>query len=71
MISDKAQYTIGTKFKLNRKNPRVMTVSDIHRTYNNDGQLVKLRYVATHDFMGQKMVTSDILETSIAMGWVA
>lgn len=64
----KGLYAIGTKFMTRGKSPRLCTVIDIHRTYNSAGELVRIRYVATHEFMGQTMVDGDVVATTIAMG---
>lgn len=66
-----ARYQIGVKFKLRngrgrKEYSREYTVTDIYRTYNSDGLMVKLRYVATHDFCGQKVTDYDVIETTIA-----
>jgi len=50
------------------KAPKFCTVVDILRTYNSADDLVKVRYVATHEFMGQIIRDCDVLETTIAMG---
>jgi len=60
------KFSIGQKFKTRGKSPKVCTVQDILRTYNSKGEMVKLRYVATHDFMGQEVVDYDVCETTIA-----
>lgn len=60
--------TIGTQFKTRGKYPRKCTVVDIHTTTNHAGEVVKVRYVATHSFMGQIITDSDVTETTIAMG---
>lgn len=60
------RYPIGTKFYSRSKDPRVCTVVDVLRTYNAAGELVKLRYVATHQFMGQTITDSDVCDTTIA-----
>jgi hypothetical protein len=59
---------IGQRFKTRGKHPRECVVTDILRTYNARGELVKTRYVATHEFMGQMVTDSDVTETAIAMG---
>jgi hypothetical protein len=64
-----AKYSIGTQFKSRGKHPRLYTVIDIHRTYNAAGEMVKLRYVATFELMGQKVTDYDVVETSISMGY--
>lgn len=66
-----AKYQIGTTFATRGKHSKLCTVTDIHRTYNSQGELVKLRYVATHEFMGQVVTDYDVPETTIAMGHVA
>ena len=62
------EYPIGTQFKTRGKVPRLCTVTDILKTYNSAGELVKIRYVAQHDFMGQKVNDYDVVATTIAMG---
>lgn len=69
-IEKEARFTIGTQFKSRGKYPRLYTITDILRTYNNAGELVRLRYEATHDLAGQKVTDYDVVETSIAMGLV-
>ena len=61
-------YAIGTQFKTRGKCPRVCTVVDILKTYNSAGELVKIRYVATHEFSGQTVTDSDVVAATIAMG---
>ena len=51
-----------------RKNTYVCTITDIHKTYNNNGDLVKTSYVATHDYCGQTITDNDVIETTIARG---
>ena len=64
---------IGTKFIKQRgkvKNDRIETVTDILKTYNSAGELVKTRYVATHDFCGQTVTDSDIIGVTIQRGLI-
>jgi hypothetical protein len=65
-----AKFKIGTKFHTRGKVKRLCTVIDIYRTYNEAGELVKIRYVATHEFMGQTVTDYDVVEVTIAMGEV-
>ena len=60
----------GTVCKTRGKHPRTCTVKDVHTTYNLAGEVVAIRYLATHEFMGQTVVTRDVVETTIAMGLV-
>lgn len=66
----KNRFNIGQTFTTRGKSPRECTVIDILRTYNSAGEMVRLRYVATHTFMGQTVTDSDVCETTIAMGAV-
>lgn len=65
-----AKFPIGTQFiRVSAKGKRrdLCTVVDIYRTYNAEGKLVSLRYVAEHDFMGQKVMDYDVVETTIML----
>lgn len=64
------EYPLGTTFKTRGKAPKLCTVVDVLKTYNLAGDLVKVRYVATHEFMGQTVTDSDVPATTIAMGLV-
>lgn len=59
---------IGQEFKTSGKHPRVCTVTDIHKTYNNAGELVKTSYVAVHELAGQIVTERDIPATTILRG---
>jgi hypothetical protein len=60
------KFKVGQKYWSSGKHPRLCTVTDIWLTYNATGELVKTRYVATHEFLGQTVTDSDIVETTIA-----
>ena len=62
-----ARFPVGTKFLSSGKRKDVCTVVDILKTYNNAGELVSIRYVATHPFMGQDVYDYDVVDTTIAM----
>lgn len=65
------EYQVGTVFLSSGRHPRLCTVTDILRTYNNMGKLVSVRYVAQHKFLGQIVTDKDVLATTIARGIVA
>jgi hypothetical protein len=50
------------------KHPLLCTVTDVLITRNAAGDVVKVRYVATHEFMGQLVTDSDVSHTAISMG---
>ena len=60
----------GTVYMTRGKSPRRCTVIDIWRTYDLAGRLVRVRYVAGHEFMGQTVINHDVTETTIKMGLV-
>ena len=64
------EYGIGTTFLSNGKHKKLCTVSDIHKTYNANGDLVKTSYCAFHLFMGQLVNERDIPAITIARGLV-
>lgn len=61
-----SRFQIGQQFMTAGKSPRLCTVTDILKTYNNKGELVRTRYEATHYFGGQQVTDHDVCETSIA-----
>ena len=65
---DEPGYEIGAQFKTRGKHPRLCTVTDIFKTYNAAGELVRVRYQATHQFAGQTVTDNDVVEATIAMG---
>ena len=62
------KYPIGTKYLTRGKHPRLCTVTDTLKTYNSKGDLVRKRYVATHDVLGQAVTDRDIVEVTVARG---
>ena len=67
-MNEQPRFPIGTKYKTRGKHPLVCTVTDIWKTYNYAGNLVRLRYVSTHEFCGHSVETFDVVETTVAMG---
>lgn len=62
------RFLIGQMFKTRGKHPRVCTIVDVWKTYNSKNELIKMRYVATHEFAGQIMTDYDIVDATVAMG---
>jgi len=63
-----ARFHIGTEYKTQGKHPKLCTVIDILKTYNIRGELVQIRYVATHDCLGQTVTDRDVVDATIARG---
>lgn len=71
-MTTEPRFPIGTRFiPAGRKVKNVWRVVDIWRTYDSAGNLVRVRYVAAHDFLGQTVTDCDVIETTIARGLVA
>ncbi len=61
------EYKIGLRFKrANRKADKFETIIDILKTTNNAGELVKIRYVASHELMGQVINDYDVTQATTA-----
>jgi len=66
------RFKIGQKYiPVGDKNKAVHTVVDIHTTTNAAGEVVKLRYVSTHEFCGQIVYDYDVNDTRIARGAIS
>ena len=66
------RFGIGTQFKrVGRKHAPLETVTDILTTFNTAGELVHIRYVATHEVLGQTVTDRGVVDTTIARGLVA
>jgi hypothetical protein len=66
------RFKVGTVFiPQGRKNASACTVTDILTTRNSAGEVVAIRYVATHEFMGQTLRNQDVIETMISRGLVS
>ena len=61
------RFDIGYQFKSRGKYPKTCTVTDILKTYNSKNELVKVRYVATHQFINQIITDYDVPETTLLM----
>lgn len=65
------QIVPGVKYRPMGSSARgLCTVVDIHKTYNMAGELVKTRYVTTHEFMGQTITESDVVAPTIQRGYI-
>lgn len=62
------KYPVGTKYYTSGRHPKLCTVVDFLTTTNLAGEVVRERYVSTHEFCGQTIKDSDVLTTSIARG---
>ena len=62
------RYPVGTTFTPRGKHATIYTVTDYHTTTNLRGEVVRARYVTEHTFLGQRIRSTDIVETTIARG---
>lgn len=61
-------YPIGLEFRMKRgkQSPRECEIVDVHTTTNSAGEIVKIRYVAAYEFMGQVILDKDVCAVTIA-----
>lgn len=64
------RFPIGTQFKTGGKHPQLCTVVDILTTRNHAGEVVRISYVATHEFCGQQVKDHTVCDTTIARGLI-
>lgn len=66
------KFGIGTTFvpRGGRHQRPEHTVIDIHTTFDHKGEVVGVNYVSEHYLMGQRIRTTAVIETTIAMGLV-
>ncbi len=62
------KYEVGQQYLPKGKGCTLRTIIDIHTTYNLASEVVRLRYVSTHDFLGQKVIELDVCETTVSIG---
>ena len=62
------RFPVGTTFTPRGKHATLCTVTDYHTTTNLRGEVVRVRYVAEHAFLGQQVRDADVAETTIARG---
>ena len=62
------RFPIGTKYITRGKRHDVCTVVDHLTTTNSKGEIVAVRYVTEHEFCGQTVTASDVVDTTIARG---
>lgn len=69
--SSSTRFPVGTIFKTGGRHPRTCTVEDMLTTRNLAGDVVGIRYVASHEFMGQTVRDYDVNPVTIARGFVS
>lgn len=62
------RFAPGTTFMTRGREPKLCTITDVLTTTNLAGEVVAIRYVATHEFAGQTVTDHDVLETTVLMG---
>lgn len=64
------RFEIGTQFKTPGKHGRLCTVTDIFKTFNHRGELVKVTYQATHEFAGQTVTNNEVADSTIFLNLI-
>jgi hypothetical protein len=65
------RFPIGTQFHArhasnNRAHPVVRTVVEQLTTVNSKGEVVRLAYAVEHEFCGQRVLQTDVVDTTVA-----
>ena len=67
-MDSKPRYDISTQYISQGKRKDVCTVIDILTTYNSNNEIVNIKYISAHDFLGQTVYDYDVPESTIARG---
>lgn len=59
-------FEIGTRYKMPGKRGDLCTITDIFRTYNANGELVRIQYQSTHEFAGQLVTNNEVPMSTVA-----
>lgn len=62
------RFPIGTKYTTGGKHPRIATITGQHTTIDQDGNVVRERYVSVHEFLNRVIQETDIPDTTVARG---
>ena len=65
------RFPVGTTYKPLGRHTKGCTGVDVHVTRNLAGELVRVRYVSTHEFMGQVVRAVDVSDSTIARGLIS
>jgi len=60
-------FSIGQQFTARGKRKDVCTIIDIYTTTNESGEVVCIRYIAQHEFMGQ-LIKAEYCAATVARG---
>jgi len=61
------KYEIGQQFTTRGKRQDVCTIIDIYTTTNESGEVVCIRYIAQHEFLGQ-IIDAEYCAATVARG---
>lgn len=64
------EFKIGTQYLSSGKHKKLCTVQDILKTYNSKNELVDVRYVSSHLYMGQMVRDYDVCKVTIQRGLI-
>ncbi len=67
-IADAPRFAVGTTFSSGGKHPNICKITDVHTTRNLAGDAIKVRYSATHSFIGQVVTETDVTEARVVAG---
>lgn len=62
------RFPVGLKFTPLGRYPQENTITDQYTTTNSKGEVVGIKYAATHLFCGQTVTSHDVADAAIARG---
>ena len=62
------RFPIGTQYLTRGKHPQVCTVVGQLTTTNSRGEVVAISYITSHEFCGQTVTETGVVDTTIARG---
>jgi hypothetical protein len=67
-LTEEAKFPIGMKFirSTGRQKNGVETIEDIYTTTNSKGKVVRVVYVVSHQYGGQKVIDYEVPASTIA-----
>lgn len=67
-VKSEPRYKIGQKYIPAGRHGKECTVIDILKTYNSKNELVTVRYISTHEYLGQTIINYDVCDSTIFRG---
>ena len=64
-MDSKPRYDISTQYISQGKHKDLCTVVGFSTAYNSNNEVVNIKYISTHKYLGQTVYNYDVLESTI------